>query len=123
MPTKPAQHMFTSAELSSSVVGLFVEYFGRNSPAVGLLLGFALRGLSASRARNSSRVSLLMAVFAPEALTRTPLDDADEEDRARLLIPDEMLESTEAHDLLLADLLVLTDGDIDDARDGDLSRI
>jgi hypothetical protein len=46
------------------------------------------------------------------------LDDADDEVRARLEIPDEMLDSTEAHDLRLADFV---DGEVEDAREGDLS--
>jgi hypothetical protein len=62
---------------------------------------------------------LLRAVLAPDAFTLTPLEEADEDERARLDIPDEMLERTEAHDLRLADFVELV---VDDARDGDLSR-
>jgi hypothetical protein len=62
---------------------------------------------------------LLRAVFAPEEFRLTPLEEAEDEERARLEMPDEMLESTEAHDLRLADLV---DGEVEEARDGDLSR-
>jgi len=69
--------------------------------------------------KNSSRVILLRAVLPPEGLTLTCLEDADEEDRAKLEMPDEMLERTDAHDLRLADFV---EGVVEDARDGDLSR-
>lgn len=63
-------------------------------------------GFSSSRAKKSSRLSLLSAIFAPQSFRLRPLDDADDEDRARLEIPDEMLERTEAHDRRLnADLM------------------
>jgi hypothetical protein len=61
---------------------------------------------------------LLRAVLAPETFTFTPLEDAEDEDRARLEIPDEILESTEAQDRRLADFV---DGAIEDARDEGLS--
>jgi len=45
-------------------------------------------------------------MLAPESLCGRPLDDAEDDDRARLEMPDEMLDSTEAHDLRLnADLV------------------
>jgi hypothetical protein len=47
------------------------------------------------------------------------LEDAEEEERAKLEMPDEILERTEAHDLRLADFV---DGVVEDAREGDLSR-
>ena len=48
------------------------------------------------------------------------MDDADDEERARLEIPDEILDSTEAQDLRLkADLM---EGDDLDDLHGDLSR-
>jgi hypothetical protein len=92
-----------------------------NSPPIaGALFPFpALRGFSWSIVRNSSRVILLRAVLAPEAFTFTPLDEAEDDDRAKLEMPDEMLERTEAHDLRFADFV---EGVIEDARDGDLSR-
>jgi hypothetical protein len=62
---------------------------------------------------------LLRAVLAPDAFTLTFLDDAEDEDRARLEMPDEMLERTEAHDRRLADFV---EGVVEDAREGDLSR-
>jgi len=58
-------------------------------------------------------------VLTPEGLTTICFDDADEDDRARLEMPDEMLDSTDAHDLLFADFV---DDGAEDARDGDLSR-
>jgi hypothetical protein len=70
--------------------------------------------------KNSSRVILLSAVLAPDAFTLAPFEDAEEEERARLEIPDEILERTEAHDLRLADFV---DGVVEDAREGDLSRM
>jgi len=103
------------------VVGLTVEYLDLNRPPMtGVLFPlFGLRGFSWSMVKNSSRVILLSAVLAPDAFTLAPLEDAEEEDRARLEIPDEILDRTEAHDLRLADLV---EGVVEDAREGDLSR-
>jgi len=59
-------------------------------------------------------------MLAPWSLRLRPLEEAEDDDRARLEIPDEMLESTEAHDLRLnADLI--DDEDLAD-RLGDFSR-
>jgi hypothetical protein len=69
--------------------------------------------------RNSSRVILLSAVLAPDAFTLTPLEEADEEVRAKLLMPAERVVITEAHDLRLNDFV---DDVVEGARDGDLSR-
>jgi hypothetical protein len=58
-------------------------------------------------------------MLAPESFRLRPFDDADDDDRARLEMPDEMLDSTEAHDLRLnADLM---EGDDLDDLHGDLS--
>jgi hypothetical protein len=62
---------------------------------------------------------LLRAVLAPDAFTLTPLEEADEEVRAKLLMPAESVVITEAHDLRLNDL---EDDVVEGARDGDLSR-
>jgi hypothetical protein len=61
---------------------------------------------------------LLRAVLAPEALTLAPLEEAEDEERARLEIPDEMLERTEAHERRLADFV---DPAVEEAREGDTS--
>lgn len=62
---------------------------------------------------------MLSAVLPPDGLKLTFLEEAEEDDRARLEIPDEMLERTEAQDLRLADFV---EGVSEDAREGDLSR-
>jgi hypothetical protein len=111
------------AALSSLSVGLKLEYLDLKKlcddlqfpPFAHFFVGFSSRSK-----RNSSRVILLRAMFAPQWFRLRPLEDADEDDRARLEIPDEMLEMTEAHDLRRkADFV---DG-VDFAdREGDFSR-
>ncbi len=119
--TEAAQHMRTRAALRSSVVGLVVEYLDLNRPPMAAWVVFPfppLRGFSWSIERNSSRVILLRAVLAPEVFPGGPLEDAEDEDRARLEMPDEMLERTEAHDRRLADFV---DPAVEEAREGDFS--
>ena len=98
-----------------------VEYLDLNKPPMAgvafPLVGF--RGFSWSMVKNSSRVILLSAVLAPDEFTFAAFEDAEEEERAKLEIPDEILERTEAHDLRLADFV---EGVVEDAREGDLSR-
>ena len=125
--------MASNALFNSSVLGLTEEYFFLNKGFCSALATFALvadaNGLfSSSRERKSSRLNLLSATVGPFSLWPTPLEDADDEERARLEIPDDMLDSTDAHDLLLnadlrdsdADLSEL-DMDFSDLT-GDLSR-
>ena len=130
--------MATRAPFSSSVVGLTSEYGFRRNKVVGFFsVGTLLpllcfpplpplpvagrpSGFSSSNDRKSSRLSLLKAMVAPVSLEFIPREDVVEEERARLEMPDEMLDNTDAHDLRLASDFV--DGDFEDT-DGDRSRI